>query len=202
MLLRLYDITEPSINPAYLLGSVSTAALATGGGQVLVASGTTAPGLSGPTIEPIYRVVSDVTTATPAKAGSLLVQTFVSTNSGGAMFTIGPSVAISSTGSAYPRFSYGIVISPPATFAGPATAAVQQNVGGQSMICVEGMANALISTTVAVTQGMALINGLTTGSLQNGTAVIIPGGVLAIMMASTSGGTVTAALNLVKVGGY
>ena len=199
MQLRLYDLQEPSINPSFLLSTtgVSTAAVNTGGGQVLTGS-TTTPGLAVPTAEPIYRIVSDITTGTPAAAGVALIQQYNSTNTGGAQFGIPGTIALN-TAKAAARFSYGVVVAAPGVYAGPATASVQQNVGGQSMICVEGMVNAFVAVSSAITYGTGLAVGAVTKTLTDSTATV-PGGIWALAMGGTTATSSTSLL--VKVGGY
>jgi hypothetical protein len=192
MELRLYDITMPSINPTSLLGTLG-ALPPTGGGQVVVGSSTT-PGLAVPTVEPIYRIVSDIGLAgVVAAQGLLVVQQFVATNTGGAQFQVALANAANQP---FPRFSYGIVVSPPTPVGGPGgTYAV--NVGGQSMICVEGMAYGTAGTggwTVGALLGTAATG--TRGVLVTGATGA--GAVLGISISTPTVGN----QGLMKVGGY
>lgn len=196
MELRLYDITMPSINPTSLLGTLS-AVPPTGGGQVLVGSATT-PSLSVPTIEPIYRVVADIGytpagTLIPAPAATFVGQLFVSTNTGGAQFQILPATA----NLAFPRFSYGDVVSPPVAVGGPNGSVIQNVPGGQSLICVEGMALATCGAGGWTAGAKLSSSGTVQGSLVAGGSGAV-GTVLAIGISTVA----ASAQGIVKVGGY
>jgi hypothetical protein len=192
MELRLYDISMSSINPTSLLGTLS-AVPPTGGGAVTVGSATT-PSLAGPVIEPIYRVVADIGTAGVLCPAALMIgQQFVATNTGGAQFK-----QLAATASVQlPRFSYGAVVSPPTNIGGPNGTFVQNVPGGQSLICVEGMAVVTAGATGMVAGGLYGSSGATAGTLitNAGTA---PGAVLAIGISVIAAG----AVGIAKVGGF
>lgn len=199
MQLRLYDVTMASGNPSSLLGTPG-AVPPTGGGPVTVGSATT-PFLAGPLIEGIYREVADIgynpgSGLIPAPAGSLVVQQFIATNTGGAQFQIAPTTG----NQQLPRFSYGVVVSPPTLIGGPNGTFVNNVPGGQSLICVEGMAVALNSSSGTPAAGTALApsNAVRGALYTNPVATTLPGSTVAIQVTVP----VVSGFAIVKVGGF
>jgi hypothetical protein len=191
MKLRLYDVTMPSINPTAQVGTLSGVP-PTGGGAVTVGSSTT-PGLATPTVEPIYRVVSDIgVSGVVASYGMLVSQQFVSTNYGGTLF----AAWTGSSNQPIPRFSYGVVVEPVLPYINASGQAVA-NIGGQAMICVEGIAQGLVyNNSWVVGNRLAVAGGANTGQLGNygGAGVGVTLGYALTTGAQTIG--------LMKVGGY
>jgi hypothetical protein len=200
MLLRLYDISMPSINPTAIFGSAVAGQL--GGGSVIQGSATT-PGLPYPTIEPIYRVVGDVSQGyatsgyAPVPAGQVLTAGWPAAapfNYGGGAWT-----KLTGNNQAIPRFNYGVVVAPPVPFGGPNGTFIQNTPGGESLVCCEGMVAASVTSTAARAPGYLLTSGTNVLNNLSDIAPTAYGQVLAVLAQTSTIGT---ANFIVKVGGY
>lgn len=172
-------------------------------------AGGTKPWLSIPRFETVDQVVLDTTVAGFAAVGKILVEDMTAANSAQATATTcGPSFKLSAVANqAIPPYGCGVVVSPGGANATNASGLANQAAPNQQQARIASIGDVLAfaTTTANTNKAIAVGDPLAldgAGNLTSCPATPATGTVVAVAKQALAGGTGTATLIAVRMGGY